>query len=166
MLLDYFHGVAKGNSLWLKIGTIRHRSRWYVHSDPPSGLKLGDDADEIDLDLTLERYALAKEFLVTILKTLIKECSAPPVDGLLTAGAVDRLVLASGGVARDFLGILWRSIDEARERLQLEPGHYRGSKISAEDVNSFFANIMTSHSNYLVEGGGKRGRRLAQAPSI
>lgn len=134
-LLDYFHGIAKGNNLWLKIGTIRHRSQWYIHGDPPSGLKLGDDADDIDLDLTLETYALAKNFLITILKGLVEECSAPPISEFLALGAIDRLVLASGGVARDFLGIFWRSINEARERRQLEPKHYRGPKIGAEDVN-------------------------------
>lgn len=42
-------------------------------------------------------------------------------------GAVDRLVLASGGVARDFLSIFRRSVDVARER--------RGDRISAEDIN-------------------------------
>lgn len=44
-VIDYFHRIAKGNGLWLKIGTIRHRSKWYIHGDPPIGVKLGDDAD-------------------------------------------------------------------------------------------------------------------------
>ncbi len=51
-VVDYIHSIAKGHQLWIKIGTIRHRSRWYVHGDPPRGVKLGDDAEEIDLDLT------------------------------------------------------------------------------------------------------------------
>ncbi len=49
LVIDYFHRIAKGSGLWLKIGTIRHRSRWYIHGDPPIGVKLGDDADSIDL---------------------------------------------------------------------------------------------------------------------
>jgi hypothetical protein len=53
-VVDYFHRVAKDHNLWLKIGTIRHRTRWYIHGDPPLGMKLGDDGDEIDLDLTLK----------------------------------------------------------------------------------------------------------------
>jgi hypothetical protein len=134
-LLDYFHRIAKGNNLWLKIGTIRHRSQWYLHGDPPVGLKLGDDADEIDLDLTLEKYSLAEDFLAAILKNLVRECSAPPIDQFVADGAVNRLVIASGGVARDFLGIFRRSIDEALERRQRDPSHYRGPKIGAEDVN-------------------------------
>jgi hypothetical protein len=122
-LLDYSHRNAKDNHLWLKIGTIRHRSSWYIHGDPPIGLKLGDDADEIDLDLTLEKYSLAKEFLTKILKSFVPK--------ILNDGAIDRLVIASGGVARDFLAIFRKAVDVARER-----GHdHRGSKIGSEDVN-------------------------------
>lgn len=50
-------------------------------------------------------------------------------------GGVDRLVIASGGVTRDFLGLFRRSIDEARERLTQNPAHARGPKLGAEDVN-------------------------------
>jgi hypothetical protein len=129
-VLDYFHRIAKGNSLWLKVGTIRHRSDWYVHGDPPIGLKLGDDADQIDLDVTLEKYELAKGFLLRILTNFANEVGFKLGD-FLTDGAKDRLVLASGGVARDFLSIFRGSIDHARER----GGGARGEKIGAEDVN-------------------------------
>lgn len=130
-LVDYFHRIAKDHRLWLKLGTIRHRTRWYVHGDPPIGMKLGDDADEIDLDLTLEKYSLTKEFLVRVLSSFAASLSIAPISRFLTTGAVDRLVLASGGVARDFLSIFRRAVDVARER---EGGH-RGERVGAEDVN-------------------------------
>jgi hypothetical protein len=56
------------------------------------------------------------------------------LDDFLTDGARDRLVLASGGVARDFLTIFRRAIDVARERLA-RGDKSRGEKIGAEDVN-------------------------------
>ncbi len=130
-VIDYFHRIAKDHCLWLKIGTIRHRTRWYTHGDPPTGVKLGDDADEIDLDLTLEKYALAKNFLAKILRNFADSAGIGPLDTFLTDGALDRLVLASGGVARDFLSILRRSVDVARER----GGGHRGDKVGVEDVN-------------------------------
>ncbi len=130
-LIDYFHRIAKNNRLWVKIGTIRHRTDWYRHGDPPVGMKLGDEADEIDLDLTLEKYSLAKAFLFRVLETFASE-SGVDLDQVLAQGARDRLVLASGGVARDFLTIFRRSIDVARER---GADHARGPKIGAEDVN-------------------------------
>lgn len=130
-VVDYFHRLAKDHNLWLKIGTIRHRTRWYLHGDPPIGMKLGDDADEVDLDLTLEKYSLAKEFLSKILNSFASEADVKPLASCLTDGAQDRLVLASGGVARDFLSIFRRSVNVARER----GGGHRGEKVGVEDVN-------------------------------
>ncbi len=130
-VLDYFHRIAKGNGLWLKVGTIRHRTNWYVHGDPPCGMKIDDDADQIDLDLTLEKYGLAKAFLVKILRSFFNTVSRSAVSYYLTDGAIDRLVLSSGGVARDFLSIFRKSVTVARERR----GGHRGERIGVEDVN-------------------------------
>jgi len=132
-VIDYLHRIAKGLNLWIKVGTIRHRSRWYTYSDPPRGMKLGDDAEEIDLDVTLEKYDLTKRFLLRILEQFARD-TALKLDDILTDGARDRLVLASGGVARDFLTIFRRAIDVARERLA-RGDSARGEKIGAEDVN-------------------------------
>jgi hypothetical protein len=112
-VVDYFHRIAKGSNLWLKIGTIRHRSRWYVLGHPPIGMKLGDDADEIDLDVTLEKYDVTKAFLIKLLSQFAAEATVS-LPTIMADGARDRLVLASGGVARDFLTIFNRSIQVAR----------------------------------------------------
>lgn len=130
-VIDYFHRLGKSSNLWIKVGTIRHRSTWYINGDPPLGMKIGDDGDEIDLDLTLERYQQAKDFLVRILRGFFDSVNLS-VNDILTDGALDRLVLASGGVARDFLGIFRRSIAVARNR-KVGP---RGPKIGVEDVNA------------------------------
>ena len=78
-------------------------------------MKIADDADEIDLDLTLEKYALAKDFLTKILTNFTEAAKVGQLNGFLTDGALDRLVLACGGVARDFLSIFRRSVDVGRE---------------------------------------------------
>ena len=130
-VLDYFHRLAKDNKLWLKVGTIRHRTNWYVHGDPPIGMKIADDADEIDLDLTLEKYALAKTFLTKVLTNFAVTAEIGRLDVFVTDGALDRLVLACGGVARDFLSIFRKSVVVARERA----GGPRGDKVGVEDVN-------------------------------
>lgn len=132
-LIDYFHKIAKGANVWLKIGTIRHRSNWYVFGNPPIGMKLGDDADAIDLDVTLEKYDLTKRFLFQILEQFASETEIRLAD-IITDGARDRLVLASGGVARDFLTIFRRAIDMTSERIARKD-LARGTKIGAEDVN-------------------------------
>ena len=132
-VVDYFHRIAKNTNLWLKIGTIRHRSKWYIFGDPPRGMKLGDDAEEIDLDVTLEKYDLTKRFLLRILDNFCRDAHTR-LDDILTDGARDRLVLASGGVARDFLTIFRRAIDVASERIA-RGETARGEKIGTEDVN-------------------------------
>ncbi|HRX86211.1 MAG TPA: hypothetical protein P5572_14420 [Phycisphaerae bacterium] len=131
-ILDYLHSIAKDNRLWLKVGTIKHRSNWYLHTSPPLGLKLGDDADDIDLDVTLEKYSIAKTFLREILQNLSRSVGLPDDLRYLTDTGFDRLVLASGGVARDFLAIFRRSVTAARER---GVDSTRGGKVGAEDVN-------------------------------
>lgn len=131
-VIDYFHRVAKGNNLWLKIGTIKHRSQWYQHSDPPIGMKLGDDAKEINLDISLEKFATLRDFLKKILSNLMLETPPLTIKGLLNPTAIDRLTIASGGVTRDFIGIFANSISQAKDR---EKEHHRGPKIGAEDVN-------------------------------
>jgi hypothetical protein len=130
-VLDYFHRILKGRSVWLKIGTIRHRTDWYHHGNPPVGMKLGDDCDDIDLDITLAKYEIARKFLLQVLDQIIGETGMRGHAAIMADGGVVRLVLASGGVARDFLSIFRKAIDVTRER-----GHtHRGERVNAEDVN-------------------------------
>ena len=105
-------------------------TKWYVHGDPPIGVKLADDADEIDLDLSLEKYSLAKDLLTKVLKSFVNDCDNLTIPQILNEGAIDRLVLASGGVARDFLAVFRRAVDVVRQRSE---GHRR-PKIGSEDV--------------------------------
>lgn len=132
-IVDYFHKLSKGTSLWLKVGTIRHRSTWYRHGNPPIGMKLGDDAEQIDLDVTLEKYQTTKAFLMRVLEQLAQDRNIS-LSEIMADGAKDRLVLASGGVARDFLTLFRRALEETRERV-LNGDLTRGSKMGAEDVN-------------------------------
>lgn len=133
-LVDYFHRIAKGNNLWLKIGTVRHRSTWYIKGDPTYGLKLGDDAHEINLDLTLENYSTTKKFLLAILQAFVDESGLADLKKIFIDDAIDRLVLASGGVARDFLGIFDQSITIAKERIA-SGDNFRTERVGREDVN-------------------------------
>jgi len=111
LVIDYFHRIAKGNGLWLKIGTIKHRSQWYQHSDPPLGVKLGDDAKEINLDISLEKFETLRGFLNKVLTNLINEKANFKVTDLINPTAFDRLIIASGGgykrLYRDPINLDW-----------------------------------------------------------
>ncbi len=158
-VLDYFHRIIKNRSVWLKVGTIRHRTEWYRHGDPPIGIKLGDDCDDIDLDITLEKYGLARKFLLQILDQLITEVGLGGHKTIISDGGVQRLVLGSGGVARDFLTIFRRSVDIARERGIT----HRGPKISAEDVNLAAGEHDTSKRDELNRDTHGERQRLERA---
>ena len=145
-VIDYFQIVAKGSNLWIKVGTIRHRSRRYVFGDPPYGMKLATTPRKSTLMSHWRRYDLTKRFLLEILENFAKEVGLS-LDAFLTDGARDRLVLASGGVARDFLTIFRRARHVARERVA-RGEMARGERIGAEDVNR------AAGENGQVQAGG------------
>lgn len=149
LIIDYFFRIAKGANLWLKIGTIRHRSRWYVRGNPSIGMKLGDDADEIDLDATLEKYGLTKNFLFRILSQL-SSVAGVQLDEILVEGGRDRLVLASGGVARDFLSIFRKSIDVILEKMICKD-FARGTKSASRRLTLLLGNSANSRKKIFLE---------------
>lgn len=127
-LLDFMHGITRDNPVWLKIAGIRHQTRWFIPS-PPTGLQIGHDASTIDLDVTLEQPARAKEFLENILLGYVEECQCAPLRAFLGSAAIDRLVLASGGVPRDFLSLCASAMQIAR----LRPS---ARTVGVQDVNN------------------------------
>lgn len=126
-LLDLLHGISRDNPVWLKVAGIRHQTRWFTQ-DPPVGLQTGHDASIINLDITLEQPSRAKTFLRDILLSYVEESGTEPLRGFLSGGALDRLVLASGGVPRDFLLLCVGALQTARQRKN-------ASTVGAQDVN-------------------------------
>jgi hypothetical protein len=82
--------------MWIKAAGIKHQSRWFT-DNPPTGLQTGHDAAIINLDVTLEQPAKAKEFLTNILRSYTDEAKIGNIYGVISRSAMDRLVLASGG---------------------------------------------------------------------
>lgn len=113
--LDLVHAVSRDNPVWLKVAGIRHQMRWFRH-EPPTGLQIPHDAIEINLDITLQEPERAKQFLQQVLDGFVEECDARPRRAFISAPALDRLVLASGAVPRDFVTLCAASIQVARGR--------------------------------------------------
>ncbi len=126
-ILDMLHAIVRDANAWLKVAGIRHLSRWF-NVQPPVGLQIGHDADQIDLDVTLENPSNAKIFLEKILERYAAHVGIPALSGIFSPLALDRLVLASGGVPRDYLVLSASAIGEARSR--------GGSRlVGVQDVN-------------------------------
>jgi hypothetical protein len=127
-LLDLLHGITRDNPVWLKVAGIQHQTRWFI-PNPPTGLQTGHDANIINLDVTLEHPERATRFLLDVLKGYVEECGALPLSRVISAAAIERLVLASGGVPRDFLTLCASSIQTARQRTN-------ASAVGVQDVNN------------------------------
>jgi hypothetical protein len=115
VFLDMINSITRDNAIWIKAAGIRHQSRWFT-DNPPTGLQTGHDAGLINLDITLEHPAKARKFLSDILETYMEEAKLGTSLAAILRPALDRLVLASGGVPRDFLILGATGIQVARQR--------------------------------------------------
>lgn len=114
-LLDLVHGAVRDSDAWLKVAGIRHLTRWFQEK-PPLGLQTGHDADHIDLDVTLEEPSRAKAFLEEVFLRYARHVGISSLSSILSPTALDRLVLASGAVPRDYLTLSARAISQAQKR--------------------------------------------------
>jgi len=133
LVLGYMHRLVKDTGLWLKVGSVRYWTTPYKGGSPPRGLQETQDANVISLDRGLQLASSTRDFLETILNNIARRV-AVDVGLLLTDGALSRLVLASGGVPRDYLRLTGEAIKHARNRgVSAKSG---SGKVMAEDVNS------------------------------
>lgn len=131
-VLGYLHRLVKDTGLWLKIGSIRYSTVTFKPGNPPRGMQRGHDAHEIALDRGLRYFKLTQNFLEEILLQIAQKVDVDIYD-LLTEDARKRLVLAAGGVARDYLRLTAGAIEEARNRgVTKKTGSHR---VIVEDIN-------------------------------
>jgi len=132
LVLGYLHRLTKDTGFWLKVGSIRYSTITYKPGDPPRGMQIGHDAQEVALDRGLRHFNATQAFLETILTSIATNAGVDN-NALLTTDARKRLVLAAGGVARDYLRLVSGSITEARNRgVSAKTGSHR---VIVEDVN-------------------------------
>lgn len=144
--LDMINSITRDNPIWIKAAGIRHQSRWFS-DNPPTGLQTGHDAGIINLDITLEQPAKAKEFLSNVVTSYAEVAKLPNVYSTISREAIDRLVLASGGVPRDFLVLCATSIQVARQR--------SGAKSArVQDVNEAAGRIAQTKLQELEDDAG------------
>jgi hypothetical protein len=130
-VLAYLHQLVKGLDIWLKVCGVRHRLNPFADGDPPVGMQPDHDAGVVSPDITLERFEAAKLFLERVLAG-ISDPLGVSVEELASEGGRERLVLGSGGVARDYLSLTRRALRNSNERAasQWRPRN----RITAEDV--------------------------------
>lgn len=113
-VLDYVHRLVRGTDYYLKVATIRHRTELIRHDQQTIGVELNQDVEEINLDRTLEDLSSPSEYLGRILNYMAAEVGLDNAkESLFNHNSFEELVIASGGVPRDFLTIFVNAIDQA-----------------------------------------------------
>lgn len=132
-VLGYMHRLLKDTGLWLKIASVRYLTTPYRGGTPPQGMQPTQDANEVSLDRGLQLFDSTQQFLEQIFANIANHAGVD-IRRLITSGALTRLVVAAGGVPRDYLRLAREAIRHARNR---GPSEKQGSdKVMAEDVNS------------------------------
>lgn len=105
--IDYFHRLTKGTCLFLKVATIKHRSRLYKQTrDSYIGVELRHDIYDVDLDYTLDKFSDLQSFMKALLENACRSCGVQiNINNLFSGEGFSQLCLASGGVPRDFLSL-------------------------------------------------------------
>ncbi|MDP8267831.1 MAG: hypothetical protein P9L97_03795 [Candidatus Tenebribacter davisii] len=104
-LVDYFHRLTKSTNLYLKLATIKHRSKLYKRDNKKYiGTELGHDIFDIDIDYTLDDFDQLQTFMKQLLDNAIQNSKCNIIfEQLFTGDGFSQLCLASGGVPRDLL---------------------------------------------------------------
>jgi hypothetical protein len=117
-VLDYLQSLTKNLPIYIKFGTIAHRSSLY-HRDAAliHGMQKEHDVLPIDLDRTFQNFQEVDQFITSLWGQIGQQVGANVDFNSLFAGDSWRqLILASGGVPRDFMNILARALDMGRAR--------------------------------------------------
>lgn len=156
-IAGYFHRAVKDTGVWLKFGSISLWTRLYAGGKPPVGLQVPHDVRELSLDRGLQQFDGSKRFLEKILGALANETGVD-LQQLFSDGALDRLVLAAGGVPRDYIGLVSEAIAAAKNR---GPSSKAGSeRVIAEDVNTAAGRSVDTKFNDMREDAGGASTEL------
>ncbi len=156
-VLAYLHQVVKELDIYLKICGVKHRLNPYEDGDPPVGMQPDHDVDQFALEATLERFDSTKEFLEKVLAGITEKVNLD-LDALITDGGRERLVLASGGVARDYLSAVRGALRNATERPA--SGTRIRNKITAEDVARAASALYEQKQEELKKDAGEEAEAL------
>jgi hypothetical protein len=139
-VIDYLHRLLRDTDLYLKVGTIRHRTRLSKTEGVSYGVQPYQDVDTFDLDRTLEDLGQTSMYLEEMLRRLGQEVGIDDVTTIMSEDAKKNLVLLSGGVPRDYLNIFVDGLGRARNlrsRVRVTPTDLRKAAASLSQESKF-----------------------------
>lgn len=146
--IDFFHRLTKDTSLYLKVATIKHRSRIYAQIEKSFyGTEIGHDIYEIDLDYNLNRFDELKDFMRQLLEKCAKLAEIEiNIDELFTENAFSQLCLASGGVPRDFLTLFTKLTTKYNPETGKRIGKLDIIEVAIQNIHNKYASLKTDSS--------------------
>jgi hypothetical protein len=107
-VVDYVHRLCKDVPIYFKLATLRHASTLYAdRGGQPIGAQERHDFQPLNVDFSFADFrrtcALNKQILYAFANRV--GLTTSEVDGLFKGEGFERLVMAGGGVPRDFLSL-------------------------------------------------------------
>jgi hypothetical protein len=139
-VIDYLHRLLRDTDLYLKVGTIRHRTRLSKTEGIRYGVQPYQDVDTFNLDQTLEDLDRTSAYLEEMLRKLGQEVELDDAPSIMSDDARKDLVLLSGGVPRDYLNIFVEGVSRARSheaRVRVTPTDLRKAAASLSNESKF-----------------------------
>lgn len=124
-VIDYIHRICKDTDAFLKVATIRHRTQLSERDEVTRGVVAGHEIQPIDLELSLGHFDSIQHFLEAIWVQVCAEVEINAAQEIFMGEGFSQAVLASGGVPRDFFGVVKAAIQIARERNDAAVGKLR-----------------------------------------
>lgn len=139
-VIDYLHRLLRDTDLYLKVGTVRHRTRLLRTSPIHVGVQVNQDVDGFNLDQTLEDIDQTGSYLEEMLHKLGERVGLVDAPSVMSEEARKDLILLSGGVPRDYLNILVGGLERgrlAKNRRRLTPTDLRQAAASLSQETKF-----------------------------
>jgi hypothetical protein len=139
-VVDYLHRLLRDTDLYLKIGTIKHRTRISKTAGIRYGVQAYQDVDTFNLDQTLEDLDRTSAYLEEMLRRLGAQVGLEDAPTVMSEEARKDLVLLSGGVPRDYLNIFVDGLQRARGlagRVRVTPTDLRKAALSFSQESKF-----------------------------
>ncbi len=114
-IADYVHRLCKDVPLYFKFATLRHASALFAdRGKQPIGVQERHDYQPINVDFTFENFSRTAHQISQILYAYGTKAgmTKSEIDDLFMGEGFDRLVLAAGGVPRDFLSLLLEALSQ------------------------------------------------------
>lgn len=118
-VIDYLHRLLRGTPAYLKVGTVRHRTALSRREEQFIGVEPFQDVEEIDLDYTFQNIEATTHYLREVVDAAARQVGLSSfTESYLEPEVLYALVVASGGVPRDFLNILVEVLTNIRRETE------------------------------------------------